>query len=58
MTIETLIMAGLIFLPIIGSVIGYIIGQYDAQKLYRSMIDEEINRCKKLVRGKQDESDN
>ena len=55
MTTETLIMAGLIFLPIIGSVVGYIIGQYDAQKLYREIVDEiiaeEINKYRRM-RGK------
>lgn len=49
------IMAGLIFLPIIGSVIGYAIGYHDAkrkyQKLYRKMTDEEVDRCKRWVRG-------
>ena len=56
MKIETLITVGLIFLPIIGSVVGYIIGYHDAkriyQKLYWKMTDEEVDRCKRWVRGK------
>ena len=55
MTTEMLIIAGLIFLPIIGSVIGYAIGYHDAkriyQKLYWKMTDEEVDRCKRWVRG-------
>lgn len=51
-----IIIVGLIFLPIIGSVIGYIIGYHDAkriyQKLYWKMTDEEVDRCKRWVRGK------
>lgn len=55
MKIETLITVGLIFLPIIGSVIGYSIGYHDTkriyQKLYWKMTDEEVDRCKRWVRG-------
>lgn len=51
----TVIMAGLIFLPIMRSIIGYIIGYHDAkkiyQKLYWKMTDEEVDRCKKWVKG-------
>jgi len=50
-----IIIMGLIFLPIIGSVIGYIIGYHDAkkiyQKLYWKMTDEEVDRCKRWIRG-------
>lgn len=45
MTIETLITAGLVFLPIIGSVVGYIIGHHDAQKLYQEITNEAINKA-------------
>jgi len=49
------IIAGLIFLPIIGSVIGYVIGYHDGKRncrnLYRRMTDEEVDRCKRWVRG-------
>ena len=59
MTIETLVIVGLIFLPIIGSIIGYIIGYHDAkriyQKLYWKMTNEEVDRCKRWVRGEQDD---
>lgn len=55
MKIETLITVGLIFLPIIGSVVGYIIGYHDAkriyQKLYWKMTEEEVERCKRWERG-------
>lgn len=55
MKIETLIMAGLIFFPILGSVVGYAIGYHDAkrncQKLYWKMTEEEVDRCKRWVRG-------
>ena len=37
MTTETLIIAGLIFLPIIGSVIGYAIGYHDAKRMYQKL---------------------
>lgn len=50
-----IIIMGLIFLPIIGSIIGYIIGYHDAkriyQKLYWKMTEEEVDRCKRWVRG-------
>ena len=50
------IMVGLIFLPIIGSIIGYVIGYHDAkriyQKFYWKMTDEEIDKCRKWVNGK------
>ena len=45
------IMAGLIFLPIIGSVIGYAIGYHDAKRKYQKLTDEEVDRCKRWVRG-------
>ena len=50
-----IIIIGLIFLPIIGSIIGYVIGYHNAkkiyQKLYWKMTDEEVDRCKRWVRG-------
>ena len=53
MTIVT--MAGLIFLPIAGSIIGYNIGYYNAkkihQKFYWKMTNEEVDKYKKWVRG-------
>ena len=55
MKIETLITVGLILLPIIGSVIGYVIGYHvekrKCQKLYWKMTEEEVDRCKRWVRG-------
>ena len=55
MKIETRITVGLILLPIIGSVIGYVIGYHvekrKCQKLYWKMTEEEVERCKRWVRG-------
>lgn len=38
------IMAGLIFLPIIGSVIGYAIGYHDAKRKYQKLLPEDDRR--------------
>ncbi len=52
------IMVGLILLPTIASVIGYAIGCHvekrKYQKLYWKMTDEEVDRCKRWVRGEQE----
>lgn len=49
MTTETLIIAGLIFLPIVGSVIGYSIGYHDAKKnLSKTLLEDDRGRSRKM----------